>query len=125
MSICRECGAAHGQRAAYGGLVTRLDPPGAWWRGRPLPRLSPRRLAILHLLCQRGQASHLAVQIVGAGANAGPEAAAVQICFLRKLLPPAIRIVSVHGWGYRLVAGEAPPLDGAATHADDRTVVPA
>jgi DNA-binding response OmpR family regulator len=106
MSVCLACGAAQERRAARGPLATQLDPPGAWWHGRPLPPLSPRRLAILHLLCQRGAASHLAVQIAGAGADAGPEAAATQICMLRKLLPPGLRIASVHGWGYRLVVGE-------------------
>lgn len=102
MSACRHCGVEKPAVAKRGDLVVQTSPPGVWWRGSPVFGIQGYRLALLHLLCSQGRASHGALEMIGAGPDTGSCAIKVQLHHLRRQLPRGITIKSVHGWGYQL-----------------------
>jgi DNA-binding response OmpR family regulator len=105
VTCCPQCGAPKADRHTRGALTTELNPPRAWWRGLPLP-LNRNQVRLLHLLCQRGVATHFACQMVGVGEDAGPDTIKTVVCKMRKLIPAEIKITNIHGWGYELTLSE-------------------
>lgn len=109
-SYCPLCNVPKAERHTRGPLTTQLNPPAAWWRGKPLP-VTGYPLKLLDLLCHLGKASLFAVQVAGSGEDANPETIRTVISQLRRNLPNGARITSIHGWGYELILaidGEEP-----------------
>jgi DNA-binding response OmpR family regulator len=98
-AVCHECGAPRGGTHRRGALLVQSDPPAAYWRGVSI-RLTPRQIAILGLLADRGDASHLALMLVGTGEDTNPEQIKVAISNLRRRLPEGLTIETIRGWGY-------------------------
>jgi DNA-binding response OmpR family regulator len=98
-AICPECGAPRGGTHRRGALTVQSDPPAAYWRGVRI-RLTPRQIAILGLLAERGDATHLALMLVGTGEDTNPEQLKVAISNLRRRLPEGLTIATIRGWGY-------------------------
>ncbi len=101
---CPCCGAERPDRVDRFGLTVQRDPNAVFWKGirYDLPRGHVRTL---YLLVQRGQASHMALEMLTVGEDAITDVVRVRICHLRAWLRrldngPTIR--TERGWGYVL-----------------------
>ena len=98
-AICSECGAVRSGTHRRGPLTVQSDPPAAYWRGVRMA-LSPRQIAMLGLMAQRGDVTTLGLTLVGTGEDTNPEQLKVAISNLRRRLPEGLTIETLRGWGY-------------------------
>lgn len=101
--LCPHCGQPKPEQAQRGPLLVTREPHAVYWQGvRRHGPTSPTQCEILFLLAQRGEATHLALEMLSDKNGASIK---VLICRLRKWLvrediPLAIK--GERGFGYRL-----------------------
>lgn len=100
--ICPHCGQPKVERAELGPLLVTREPNAVYWSGVRQDGLQTAQLEMLFLLAQRGETTHLALEMLTTSNGACIK---VQINRMRGWLKKRglpLRIDTIYGRGYRL-----------------------